>query len=74
MAAPLGNTLLSVAFELLLIVPFVLILGALGSYWLAAHAFGPIDRLTRIARRIEAGDLHERVPVHVVKMRFKALP
>ena len=61
--APLGNTLRSVTIELLLIVPFVLLLGVLGSYWLAARAFAPIDRLTRTARRIEAGDLHERVPV-----------
>ena len=71
--APLGNTLRSVAIELLLIVPFVLILGALGSYWLAAHAFGPIDRLTRIARRIEAGDLHERVPVPRSKDEIQSL-
>jgi heavy metal sensor kinase len=34
-----------------------------GSYWLAAHAFRPITRLTRTARGIEAGDLHQRVPV-----------
>ena len=61
--AQLGNTLRSVEIELLLIVPFVLLLGAIGSYWLAAHAFAPINRLTSIARRIEAGDLHERVPV-----------
>jgi heavy metal sensor kinase len=61
--AQLGNTLRSVEIELLLIVPFVLLLGAIGSYWLAAHAFAPVNRLTRIARRIEAGDLHERVPV-----------
>jgi two-component system, OmpR family, sensor kinase len=61
--AQLGNTLRSVEIELLLIVPFVLLLGAIGSYWLAAHAFAPINRLTNIARRIEAGDLHERVPV-----------
>ncbi len=61
--APLGNTLRSVEIELLLIVPFVLLLGAIGSYWFAARAFAPINRLTSIARRIEAGDLHERVPV-----------
>jgi heavy metal sensor kinase len=71
--APLGNTLRSVATELLLIVPFVLLLGALGSYWLAAHAFAPIDRLTRIARRIEAGDLHERVPVPRSKDEIQSL-
>ena len=61
--AQLGHTLRSVEIELLLIVPFVLLLGAIGSYWLAARAFAPVNRLTRIARRIEAGDLHERVPV-----------
>lgn len=71
--APLGNTLRSVAIELLLIVPFVLILGTLGSYWLAAHAFAPIDRLTRIARHIEAGDLHERVPVPRSKDEIQSL-
>ena len=61
------------AIELLLIVPFVLILGTLGSYWLAAHAFAPIHRLTRIARRIEAGDLHERVPVPRSKDEIQSL-
>ncbi len=71
--APLGSTLRSVAIELLLIVPFVLILGTLGSYWLAAHAFAPIHRLTRIARRIEAGDLHERVPVPRSKDEIQSL-
>jgi two-component system OmpR family sensor kinase len=71
--APLANTLRSVTIELLLIVPFVLILGTLGSYWLAAHAFAPIHRLTRIARRIEAGDLHERVPVPRSKDEIQSL-
>ncbi len=61
--SPLSNTMRSVVIELLLIAPFVLLLGAIGSYWLSAHAFAPIKRLTRIARRIEVGDLHERVPV-----------
>ena len=71
--APLGNTLQSVAIELLIIVPFVLILGTLGSYWLAAHAFAPIARLTRSARRIEVGDLHERVPVPRSKDEIQSL-
>ena len=60
---PLDNTMRSVVIELLLIAPFVLLLGAIGSYWLSARAFAPIKRLTRTARRIEVGDLHERVPV-----------
>jgi two-component system, OmpR family, sensor kinase len=61
--SPLSNTMRSVVIELLLIAPFVLLLGAIGSYWLSARAFAPIKRLTRTARRIEVGDLHERVPV-----------
>jgi heavy metal sensor kinase len=61
--ASLDNTLHSILLEFLLIVPFVLLLGALGSYWLAARAFGPIHRLTRTAQHIEAEDLQQRVPV-----------
>jgi heavy metal sensor kinase len=56
-------TLRSLVVELLVLAPLVLILGALGSYWLAARAFIPIDSLTRTARSIEAGDLHQRVPI-----------
>ncbi|HJT58893.1 MAG TPA: ATP-binding protein [Ktedonobacteraceae bacterium] len=61
--ASLDTTLRSILIEFLLIVPFILLFGALGSYWLAAHAFGPIQRLTRTAQQIEAEDLHQRVPV-----------
>jgi heavy metal sensor kinase len=61
--ASLDTTLRSILIEFLLIVPFVLLFGALGSYWLAARAFGPIHRLTRTAQHIEAEDLHQRVPV-----------
>lgn len=71
--APLGHTLQSVEIELLLIVPFVLLLGTIGSYWLAARAFAPIQRLTRIAKRIEAGDLHERVPISRSKDEVQSL-
>ena len=45
------------------IVPIALFLGALGSLFLAARAFVPVSRLTRIARQVEAGDLRQRVPV-----------
>jgi heavy metal sensor kinase len=61
--ASLDTTLRSILIEFLLIVPFVLLFGALGSYWLAGRAFGPIHRLTRTAQHIEAEDLHQRVPV-----------
>lgn len=61
--AQLNASLHSLLLELLLISPFALLLAICGSYLLAARAFLPIDRLTRIARQIEAGDLHQRVPV-----------
>jgi heavy metal sensor kinase len=61
--AQLNAALRSVALELVIIAPFILLLSALGSYWLAARAFIPIDRLTRTTQYIQAGDLHQRVPV-----------
>jgi heavy metal sensor kinase len=61
--APLEQTLQSVLLELLLSAPLALILGAIGSSWLARRAFTPIERLTTTASTIKAGDLHQRVPV-----------
>jgi two-component system OmpR family sensor kinase len=61
--AQLNATLQSMTIALLFITPFVLLLGAFGSYWLAKRAFRPILHLTRTAREIKAGDLHRRVPV-----------
>lgn len=61
--APVTATLQSIAIDLLIIIPFVLLLSILGSYWLAKRAFRPMLRLTRTARDIKAGDLHQRVPV-----------
>jgi two-component system OmpR family sensor kinase len=58
-----NTTLHDVGIELLLIAPFILLLSAGVSYWLAARAFVPIDRLTQAARHIKAGDLRQRVPV-----------
>lgn len=71
--ANLGNTLRSVGFELLFIGPFVLVLGFIVSYWLAGYAFAPMKKLTSTARRIEAGDLHERVPVPRAKDELQTL-
>ncbi len=61
--AQLNSTLQSITVALLVIAPFVLLLSALGSYWLAKRAFRPILHLTRTAREIKAGDLHRRVRV-----------
>jgi heavy metal sensor kinase len=49
--------------EFFIINPIVLIFGAIGSYWLAARAFSPIDRLTRTTQHIQAGNLQQRVPL-----------
>ena len=61
--AQLTATLQSITIALLVITPFVLLLGAIGSYWLAKRAFRPVLHLTRTTREIKAGDLHRRVPV-----------
>ncbi|HVB20919.1 MAG TPA: HAMP domain-containing sensor histidine kinase [Ktedonobacteraceae bacterium] len=61
--AQLYATLQSIILALLILAPFVLLLSAGGSYWLAKRAFRPILYLTRTAREIKAGDLHRRVPV-----------
>jgi two-component system, OmpR family, sensor kinase len=61
--AQLNATLQSIVIALLIIDPFVLLLSAFGSYWLARRAFRPILHLTRTAREINAGDLHRRVPL-----------
>jgi heavy metal sensor kinase len=57
------QTLHTLLLGWLLITPLVLLLGALGSVWLARRALRPVGRLTRIARQVEAGDLQQRVPV-----------
>lgn len=71
--ASLDTTLQSVVLELLLIGPFVLLLSAFGSYWLAARAFRPIHRLTATAQEIEASDLQQRVPVTRTRDEVQAL-
>ncbi len=49
--------------ELLVVGLLVLLACATGSYWLAARAFAPIQRLAATARSIKAGNLHRRVTV-----------
>jgi len=49
--------------ELLVVGLLVLLACAVGSYWLAARAFAPIQRLAQTARSIKAGNLHRRVTV-----------
>ncbi|MBA2393481.1 MAG: HAMP domain-containing histidine kinase [Ktedonobacteraceae bacterium] len=58
-----NRTLQNMLLEFLIIIPIVLVLGAIGSYWLAARAFAPIGRLTRTTRHIQEGNLQQRVPL-----------
>ncbi|HVU67996.1 MAG TPA: HAMP domain-containing protein, partial [Ktedonobacteraceae bacterium] len=70
------HTLLHQLVAALLVVGFlVLAFCALGSYWLAGRSFAPMKRLAETARKIQAGDLHERVPVPPVRdeMQYLAL-
>ena len=71
--AQLTATLQSITVALLVIAPFMLLLSAIGSYWLAKRAFRPILHLTRTARDIKAGDLHRRVPVPQARDEVYAL-
>jgi heavy metal sensor kinase len=41
--------------------PALILMAALGGYWLAARALAPIDQITQTARRISAEDLSERL-------------
>ncbi len=61
--AELHTLLHDLVGELLVVGLLVLLACALGSYWLAARAFAPIQRLAATARAIKAGDLHRRVMV-----------
>jgi heavy metal sensor kinase len=61
--AQLHTLLHDLVGELLVVGLLVLLACALGSYWLAARAFAPIQRLAQTARSIKAGNLHRRVTV-----------
>jgi heavy metal sensor kinase len=62
------HTLLHQLVAALLVVGFLVLLAcAVGSYLLAGRSFAPIQRLAETARKIKAGDLHQRVPVPPVR-------
>jgi len=62
------HTLLHQLVAALFVMGFLVLLAcAAGSYWLAARSFAPIQRLAETARKIKAGDLHQRVPVPPVR-------
>jgi heavy metal sensor kinase len=67
------HALEQVTTELMIAALGVLLLGALGSYWLAGRAFAPIRRLIEVTRTIKEGDLHQRVPVPQTADEVQAL-
>ncbi|MBV9257119.1 MAG: HAMP domain-containing protein [Ktedonobacteraceae bacterium] len=71
--AKLNASLQSILTGLLIVTPFVLLLSAFGSYWLAGRAFKPIHRLAHTAREIGAKDLSQRVPVPLPKDEVRDL-
>ncbi len=47
----------------LIALPLLLLISALGCWWIARQALAPIEAVTRAAQAITAESLHERVPV-----------
>lgn len=63
-AQSLGNverTLQRLILALVLGIPLLAIMSAVGGYWLATRALRPIDRITRTAQEISAADLSQRL-------------
>jgi two-component system OmpR family sensor kinase len=52
----------SLRLSLLLMVPLVIFIAALGGYWMAGRALSPVDRITKQAQVIEAQSLGLRLP------------
>ena len=51
-------------FALFLSVPAILIVAAVGGYWLSRRALAPVDEITQAARKIGVQDLAQRLTVH----------
>lgn len=56
------ETLKKLRYTLLLLIPAGIACSALGGFWLSGKALAPIDRITRMARAIEASSLDQRLP------------
>ena len=61
--APLATQLQSLRRTLLITLPLILLLAAVGGYFLAARALRPVAQIAAQARHIEARALHERLEV-----------
>ncbi|HEY6072959.1 MAG TPA: ATP-binding protein [Anaerolineales bacterium] len=58
---PVQQTLERLLLSLLLGIPFLNLMAAVGGYFLAGRALAPVDTITRTARRISAEDLSARL-------------
>lgn len=58
---PVRDAVESLEAQILLGLPFVLMLMGVGGYWLADRALHPIDRITRTAQAIGASHLSQRI-------------
>lgn len=58
----LHETLVDLRLALLIFTPMVVVVSCLGGYFLAGKALAPVDRVTTMAREIEASQLHRRLP------------
>lgn len=61
--APLQRARWRLLLVLGIAIPGALLLGSYGGLLLANEALSPVDRITRVAEQIGAGDLSERVPL-----------
>lgn len=61
--AEIQTTLGKLFTTLLISIPTLVLVTGAGSYFLAARALAPVDRITRTARHISADDLAARLPV-----------
>jgi signal transduction histidine kinase len=55
--------LANLAFGFDIAIPIILLLAAVGGYWLAHHDMHPIQNITRTARHITATDMHQRLHI-----------
>jgi two-component system OmpR family sensor kinase len=58
----LEETLADLRLALLIFAPVGVLISGLGGYWLAEKALAPVERVTTMAREIEASNLNRRLP------------
>ncbi len=54
-------------------IPLVLLIAAIGGFFLSARALAPVKQMTDIAKNIDANELNQRVPVPIAKDEIKTL-